>query len=100
MGIMKEFEDPTKGKVVYASTNKYMSFAIDFMDEAYSPILNDHASVAFWYNSLLPIELKELRYEPAEWLMWHWASIFFSNVSKKGLIPTLASTSGRRNFES
>jgi hypothetical protein len=99
MGRLKEFEDPVEGTVIYDSTNKYMHFAIDVMDEGYSLISNAHDSLAIWYDNLLPIELKDINYLPAIHMMQHWINLFFYNMSRGGLIPTLAQISGRRYYD-
>src|SRR5687768_837293 len=99
MSIFTEYERDDGLIEVYASTNKYMRFAIEVMDAGFTPILNAHDSISQWYNNLLPIDLKEIGYLPAERMMLHWINLFFSNRSRGGLIPTLARQSGRRYYD-
>ncbi len=94
---MSEFTVYESNDEVYTSTNKYMRFAIEVMEDAYDNA--GHASIAQWYDNLLPIELKDMDYLPAEKMMHKWINIFFANSSRGGLIPTLAQLSGRRIYK-
>lgn len=73
-----------QGVEVYASTNKFMRFALEALDKTYVPLGPD--SISYWKNSLLPIELKEIKYLPAIKHMENWLEVFFSKRSRKGLI--------------
>src|SRR5688572_7469014 len=98
MSVFTEYERADGLVEVYASTNKNMGFAIEVMDAGFTPIINAHDSISQWYNNLLPVDLKEIGYLPAERMMLHWINLFFSNRSRGGLIPTLAQQSGRKRY--
>ena len=87
MSAFTEYERADGQVEVYASTNKFMRFAIEVMDAGYTPIINSHNAITQWYNNLLPVELKEIAYLPAEKMMRDWINLFFSNNSR-GLVNT------------
>lgn len=80
---MECFETSDK---VYDSTNKYMRFAIERMCEFCDPV--DQGHISQWYDNLLPIELKEIRFEQAIRIMENWKNIFFQNKGSTNLIKT------------
>jgi len=96
---MSAFTESTSADEIYASTNPYMRFAIEVLDEGYTKIANSHSAIAHWYDNLLPVELKILNYQPAIQMMHDWINLFFANRSRGGLIPTLAKLSGRRIYQ-
>lgn len=96
---MSAFTESANADEIYASTNPYMRFAIEILDEGYTNIANSHSAIAHWYDNLLPVELKTLNYQPAIQMMQDWINLFFANRSRGGLIPTLAQLSGRRIYQ-
>lgn len=95
---MSTFTEYASADEIYAATNPYMRFAIGVLDAGYSHIDKSHSAIAYWYDNLLPVELKALNYQPAIQLMHDWINLFFANCSRGGLIPTLAQLSGRRTY--
>ena len=93
--IFTEYQIDNEQVEVYASTNKYMRFAIERLDATYVPVSDWggieaarpilQGGITQWYDTLLPIELKHIDYRPAEKLMKHWLELFFKHRSRKGL---------------
>jgi hypothetical protein len=99
MSAFTEYEIAPGEFEVYTSTNKYMAFAIDTMDQLSARSSGyPQPDLAWWFDRLLPIELRHLDYRPANVLMQSWLDVFFSHQCASGLIPIEANYSLRRLF--
>lgn len=93
---------------VYASTNPYMRHALKLFDIAFFRNPEDapnkkasdipQSEIAFHFDHLMPIVLKDLRYMPADKIMRTWANLFFWHQSQSGLIPIEAKYGKRREY--
>ena len=86
MSAFTEYERDDGQVEVYASTNKFMRFAIEVMDAGFTPIIHSHGAIAQQYNNLLPAELVDITYLPAQKMMRDWTNLFFSNSGRGGLV--------------
>lgn len=96
MPLLAYIDSEDGSREVYDSTQRLVRFAIREMNASFARHVGSHDSVTQWLNHLLPVELRDMNYKPARRIMENWASVFFSNRSRKGLIPNLAIRTDRR----
>jgi hypothetical protein len=81
---------------VYASTNKYMKFAIEENAAAFELVLKRYTMLTQEYDNLPTPEWDQIQFLPIRNAMSDWKDTFFANRAQSGLYPTNVSWGPRR----